>query len=72
MLREFLESFETSGLSDLLNDIWIEDERRESLNDLERSDIIDGIAEWVEDGIQHKSWTLQEWIDDVKEAYGLG
>ena len=56
---------ETCTLSDLLNDIWIEDERREDINDLDRMDMTRGIMEWVEAGVENNSWTIEGWHDMV-------
>lgn len=56
---------ETGTLSSLLKDIWIEDERRSDIHDLNRAEMADAIMEWVEAGVQAGSWTIESWHKDV-------
>lgn len=63
-LRKALERQDPHDVFSLLNDIWVEDDRREHINDLSQSEMIDAIIEWVEN-----DWEFGDWWNEIKETY---
>jgi len=64
-IHDQLQKLSADRLRNILSDIWINDERREDINDLDTYDLIVNITEWVDNGIKQGLWTEDSWIMDV-------
>ena len=58
---------EANKLALLLRDIWIEDERKEILNDLDKDEIIVHISDWVSLLVKEGDYTYQSWYSAIFE-----
>lgn len=68
LLVNRLENEDCSFLSDILSDIWVEDERKESINDLDKNGLVREISHFVSEGVRDGSWSEKSWIKDVLDS----
>lgn len=78
--RHFTEKvWPNSRLASLVEDLLLteggefngdpEDFERTNVNDLDRSDMLSIVTEWVDAGIKRGDWTFKKWLSDTKENY---
>jgi hypothetical protein len=70
-LEDKLDALSNCDLAGILEDILIEED--ESTSDLDHSDMVGGIMEWVGSGVEAGHWTEASWIaeiiDDPESGY---
>ena len=72
-LYDLFEHCDMHDLATLTKDMIDDDPDFEdySVNDMDRVDMVTTISEFVQEGIDHKLWTLESWIAETKEDFEL-
>jgi len=63
-LEDRLDALLDCDLASIVEDIFIEDEDMSS-SDLDHSDMVGEIIEWVESGVTAGNWTEESWIAEI-------